>query len=253
MSTAVEHDMATAEAALNGMLERLDRTISERGAWQTEEREEPKGTVSPFEQSCQDQITRTFGERFSGCTLDNYEVSDPGQEKAVKVCRYYLSKVDEFVRLGKSIVFAGKPGTGKDHLAVSVAREIIRAGYRVYSDKFYCVVDDALEAQKNGAWRKAKSVNECVRSEYLVLGEVGLSREGGQTAFEQKVLYHIVDERYRAFKPFILTTNLNQKDMMNAFDPAGYGRIWDRVQEIAAFIAFTWESYRTPKKGNSNG
>jgi DNA replication protein DnaC len=186
-------------------------------------------------------IESVFGKRYVDTTFDNYEIYDNRQTNAVSICRKYSERIDDIMRNGKSIVFAGKSGTGKDHLVVSICRMLIEKRIKIEAEKFYVLIDEALEAQQAGGWKKA--ADRYCEAEFLVLSEIGVQRTGG-TDFERKVLYHVIDERYRSMRPFILTTNLDTAALRDTVDPPGYTRIWDRLTEIAAILPFDWESYR---------
>ena len=56
-------------------------------------------------------------ERFSEATLAGYAVTVPEQQTAVDRCRWYLDTWADRKKLGTSLLFIGRPGTGKSHLA----------------------------------------------------------------------------------------------------------------------------------------
>lgn len=64
-------------------------------------------------------------ERFKNCTLQNYEPVNDDAKRVLKVCQAYASKWPERLQKGGGLVMCGKPGTGKNHLALAIARHAI--------------------------------------------------------------------------------------------------------------------------------
>lgn len=61
-------------------------------------------------------------ERYTQCTLDSYCPANPSQERALCAARRF---VQNYPRVGRDLFFAGGPGTGKTHLAVGIAHELV--------------------------------------------------------------------------------------------------------------------------------
>jgi DNA replication protein DnaC len=62
----------------------------------------------------------------------------------------------------------------------------------------------------------------------LVLDDVGTERN---TEFSNEQVYEIINTRYKAKKPLIVTTNLTMNAMKNAEDVT-HRRIYDRIVEM---------------------
>lgn len=65
-----------------------------------------------------------------------------------------------------------------------------------------------------------------------------------------EMVYLVIDERYKSGKPFIITTNLSLEELQNLAD-LEHGRIYDRIMERCAPVAFSGKNYRTGK-GRAN-
>ena len=65
-------------------------------------------------------------------------------------------------------------------------------------------------------------------------------QERGETAFENRLLTHLIDARYGAMRPTIIIANLTAKELGETLGPS----IVDRVFEDGKRIDFTWDSYR---------
>ena len=65
-------------------------------------------------------------ERFRDRTLDTYIAKTSGQKKALDFSKEYAENFDQVMKEGRCAIFVGKPGTGKTHLAIGIALEIIK-------------------------------------------------------------------------------------------------------------------------------
>ena len=74
----------------------------------------------------------------------------------------------------------------------------------------------------------------------LIIDDLGAERS---TDFALEKVYNIIDSRYRAGLPMILTTNLTLKEMKEATD-IRYSRIYDRIFEVCYPMEFTGPSWR---------
>jgi DNA replication protein DnaC len=188
-------------------------------------------------------VTSALGERFAGASFANYEVYDPRQGQALKLVQAYADSAQEVVRTGRSLVLAGRSGTGKDHLVAAILRRFYQLGIASKVVRFYELTEKGMprEGQRT-SW--VDVVERYTRAPLLVLSEVGVQ---AGSAYEGRVLFHLLDTRYRELRPFILTSNLPLAELRQALDPDGRGRLWDRIEETAKVLPFTWESYRSRK------
>ena len=183
------------------------------------------------------KVNDLFGKRHSNCTLDNYVAKTKEQKKIIHFCKEYV----KLVKKGHSIVFSGNPGTGKDHLAIAIAREILMMNYNT---KITCIDFNVL-CEKKRVWQQQTKIwtdmmLKQIKADLLIITEFGL-RE--LTDSHKEVLDYVIDYCYRNYQSFIITTNLTPDDLKKQID-LKYSRIYDRLKEVCKIKLCQWESFR---------
>ena len=80
----------------------------------------------------------------------------------------------------------------------------------------------------------------------LVLDDLGAER---RSEYAQEQVFNVIDSRYRAKLPLIVTTNLTMKEL-TAPDNIGNGRIYDRLLEMCHPVEISGKSRRRQKVAN---
>jgi DNA replication protein DnaC len=145
----------------------------------------------------------------------------------------------EYVKKARNIIFMGKSGTGKTHLATGLGIEACKNGIRTRFVTGCGLANELIEA------RDDKTLSRIIKrySGYglLIIDELGyvpFSKEGAQLIFQ------ILAERHER-KPVIITTNMGFGDWTQIFGDANItAALLDRVTHKAHVISCTWESYR---------
>lgn len=142
-------------------------------------------------------------------------------------------------------IFAGGVGTGKTFLANCVCNMLDEKGFSVLSF--------SLGAYFN---RIRKNIDEeesfisAVKDVDLLfiddLGSEYINRENGKMWAEEKI-FRLFDERYRAGKPIIITTNLKVGELKEHLKINGDDKIYDRLKEMCKYVEFNWKSKRKLK------
>ena len=94
-----------------------------------------------------------------------------------------------------------------------------------------------LEINKN------KYIEKLNKNRLLIIDDFGMERD---TPFATEHIFNIIDSRYRANKPIILTTNLSATQL-TAPKNLKEQRIYSRILEMAIPILFTGENRRLSK------
>ena len=145
----------------------------------------------------------------------------------------------EYIEEKRNVIFLGKSGTGKTHLATALGMEACTSGYRTRFVTGCGLANELIEA-------KDEKILSRVMKRYagyglLIIDELGyvpFSKEGAE------LLFQVLAERHEK-RPVIITTNMGFGDWTQIFgDPNLTGALLDRITHKAHIINCTWESYR---------
>lgn len=145
----------------------------------------------------------------------------------------------EKVLSGGIIALVGGRGTGKTRMAAEVCREYVPHSpkYMTAMELFLRIRSTYGGASKETEMSVIKDVSDCP---LLVLDEI---QERGNTEWEDRLLTHIIDQRYGNDKPTILIANLTKKELAGSLGAS----IVSRLQETGGIIELTGPSHRTKK------
>ena len=192
----------------------------------------------------QHKIERLFGnagipERFKGRTFANYRITNKSQEHVLNIACQYAKQFEDRLAQGGGLIFAGKPGTGKTHLAAAIAQHVIQSGRSV----LFISVMRAIRTVKDCYRRQSpkteqQAIENFVAPDLLIFDEVGV-QFGTET--EKLILFEILNGRYEAVLPTILISNLTETELTQYIGV----RIIDRLQEGGGVsLSFDWNTYR---------
>lgn len=176
--------------------------------------------------------------RFRSRSFENFEAGSKAMADSLRVATEFAESFRERYAEGATVVFSGKPGTGKSHLAIAICMAIMANGYTA----MYLNALDAIRLIR-GTWRRdaETSESEVMRSlsdvDLLVLDEVG-AQYG--TDGEQVILFDIINRRYQDQMPMLLLTNQGKEGFRQYLGD----RAFDRLREAGRWVAFDWESHR---------
>ena len=152
--------------------------------------------------------------RYEHCSLANFTPGNAslraGLEKAMSYCSGYpyLGTDDE----GLGLLFTGDNGVGKTHLAISVLRELAtNKGVRGQFWDFHELIREIRNSYNAETKTTELQVLEpVVETDLLLLDDLGAWK---MTDWMNDTLFYILNSRYTARRPTIVTTNYQDVDL----------------------------------------
>lgn len=144
----------------------------------------------------------------------------------------YVRKFEEFEKDNIGLLFHGSVGTGKTFVACCIANALLDRQYMVIFKNFSDISNELFGSLDKSAYMKQFS--QC---SLLILDDFSMERD---TQYMNEVIFNVIDTRYRAGKPLIITTNI--KPTLNT--DLTHQRIYSRISEMCIPIKFKQEDIR---------
>jgi DNA replication protein DnaC len=166
----------------------------------------------------------------TGCRFDGATAT-----AEIAKCKRYADRWDEMYRTNSGLLLWGNTGNGKTFAAACIANQLIDRGIPAMITSFPHIL--------SAGYDKREISEQMQYYPLVVIDDLGAERE---SEYALETVYMIIDERYKAKKPLIVTTNLTIEEI---FKPKNmtYQRIYDRVLEMCAPVVFRGDSMRRGK------
>ena len=165
----------------------------------------------------------------------NFANDDMENEQITKAMKRYVENFPELKKQGKGLLLYGNVGRGKTYAACEVANALIDKGYSVLVTNFSRVLN-----KLQSTFEKQEYIDSLNDFALLVIDDLGIERS---TEYAKEQVYNVIDSRYRAGKPMIITTNLSMENIKKPADIEN-GRIYDRIIERCFPIEVTGSNRR---------
>lgn len=153
-----------------------------------------------------------------------------------------------YIQEHRNLIFLGRSGTGKTHLATALGIEACKQNVRTRFVTCYGLVNELIEARQERTLQRL--LQKYVRYDLLILDELGyvpFSKEGSE------LLFQVLAERHERGS-VVITTNLGFADWTQVFgDATMTAALLDRLTHKAHIIHCSWESYRLKQSLHEKG
>lgn len=195
-------------------------------------------------------VNSMLRERFIDKTFDNFIPFGKAAERQLRVlsiAKDFAGAFQHHHRAGTWLLFMGSAGTGKSHLCAAIMNQVIREGFTALYTKTPRLLREVKDTfNRESEITQSEIVTRLGAIDLLVIDEVGIQFG---TVTERMILYEILDLRYEAMRPVILTTNITD---LKSLERLLGERIIDRLFEgESKIVLFEWESYRRFQKASA--
>lgn len=165
--------------------------------------------------------------------------SDHTDQRNENIARKYVANFDAMRKQGTGLLLCGQVGTGKSFLAAAIANELINQGTPCLMTNFSRIISRVSE--KFGG--DQKYLDDLNRFDLLIIDDLGAERDSD---FTWEKVMNVIDARYRAGLPIIITTNLGPKDFADRGDIRRQ-RVFSRLKEMCVCLEIKGEDRRGKK------
>lgn len=171
-----------------------------------------------------------------------FDVDDGENAKVTTVSKKYVENFGEMLKRGKGLLFFGDVGTGKTFYAACIVNALIDKGYPCMITNFARLVN-TISGMYEGKQQYIDGLN---RFDLLVIDDLAAERD---TQYMNEIVYNIIDSRYRAGLPTIITTNLSADEIKHPADISKQ-RTYSRLLEMCVPVEVKGKDRRKAKLKN---
>lgn len=166
--------------------------------------------------------------------------NDDGENpKVIDIMRRYVDNFPTMLKAGKGLIICGSVGTGKSFAAACAANALIDTGTPCMMTNFNRIVN-TINDSFEGRQKYIDSLNEF---DLLIIDDLAAERD---TEFMSEQIMNIIDARYRAGLPLIVTTNLTVGELSSTTDIRRQ-RVFSRLIEMCVLVTVTGRDRRKSK------
>jgi len=174
--------------------------------------------------------------RFAQCSLDSFDTI-PGTDDAKRTIAVFAARLAEHFDAGRGLWLIGPVGVGKTHLAIALLRMALDAGYA----GMYLPVRDYMRRLRQSYGDEAPDpLPDASSRGVLVLDDLGSVRLDRNPEHVREALLDLLDNRYLAVLPTIVTSNHTVAELRKDLDE----RIASRLCEMCERVVLQGEDYR---------
>lgn len=169
------------------------------------------------------------------CTFDKDDMSNA---RISRIAHKYVDNFQDMLIMKKGLLFYGTVGTGKTFISACIANALIDLGYPCFVTNFARLSNTIFGMEK-----KQDYIDSLNNYDLLVIDDLAAERD---TDFMNEMVTNIIDSRYRAGLPLVVTTNLSASDLAYTSDPKKQ-RVYSRLMEMCIPIEMKGQDRRKAK------
>ena len=216
---------------LFGMTKRHRQCACERKEYERQEKEHR-------ERQHKQEVERLRSACFTDKSMWEWTfANDNGKNPQMEIAHRYVDRWPEMKKNNQGLLLWGGVGTGKSFFAGCIANALIEDEIPVRMTNFAEILNDLM-----GSFEGRSEYIRHLTNRYclLIIDDLGMER-GTEYGLEQ--VYNVIDSRWRAGTPLIVTTNLPLSQIEHPPDLPRQ-RIYDRLLSMCVPVKIHGESMR---------
>ena len=145
--------------------------------------------------------------------------------REIRMAHKYVDSWKEVRAKNLGLLLWGDVGTGKSFVAACIANALLEQGVPVLMTNFSKILNQMGGMYSDERYQYIASFSSFP---LLIIDDLGIERN---TDYALEQVYAVVDERYKAGLPVIITTNLSIGELKDPLD-VGHARIYSRILEM---------------------
>lgn len=168
-----------------------------------------------------------------------FAADDRKNDKISKIAMNYVENFEEMKKRGKGLLLYGTVGTGKTFASACIVNALIDRGVPCLMTNFARLVN-TIHGMYDGKQQYIDGLN---RFDLVVIDDLAAERD---TEYMNEIVQNIIDCRYRAGLPTIITTNLSAEEIKNPVDVRKQ-RTYSRLLEMCIPVEVVGKDRRKEK------
>lgn len=177
-------------------------------------------------------------------TFETFELNDENT-KVYAMAKKYVDSWEKYREEGTGLIFIGRYGTGKTHLAFAIANSLLIQGIPVIYETFINLMEKLKESYSNNNLDYYEIIKLYCECDLLIIDDLGKER---LSEWVLEKLFQIVNTRYENMLPIIITTNYTEQELVKRLSLGNDGKtaesLVSRLNEICLEIDTNFQDYR---------
>lgn len=227
---------------LEAKLQRIREFKIQERTYRSETAEEREAADRSKRLTAIGDIVSAAGQRYLNASVNSWQATTERQRHVRASIIDYCRTIDDHVGAGEGVVLYGPVGTGKDHLAVGIARAACLADLDckwLKGQEWFGQLRDAIESD-----RTERELFRSLECDVLILSDP-LPPMGPLTPYQASMLYRLTEDRYS--RGGVIVATVNVADDAEADSRLG-AQTWDRLCDRAWKVKCDWPSFRKPAR-----
>ena len=172
-------------------------------------------------------------------------ITNEENKKVFIMAKNYADNWEKYKSEGTGLIFIGRYGTGKTHLAFAIANSLLIQGVPVIYETFINLMEKLKESYNNNNLNYYEILKLYCNCDLLIIDDLGKER---LSEWVLEKLFQIINARYENMLPIIITTNYREHDLIKRLsignDGKTAGSLVSRLNEICIEIDTDFQDYR---------